>query len=72
VEAQSIEIFFSIEWKENQSWNFNLMKLIMENVLSSSTLLKTVIMVNSTSFKYSKNALTTMTFETKLPHNLFV
>jgi hypothetical protein len=44
----------------------------MEKVLSSSTLPKTIIMVNSTSFKYSKNALTTMTFETKLPHNIIV
>jgi hypothetical protein len=44
----------------------------MEKVISSSTLPKTVILVNYTSFKYSKNALTTMTFETKLPHNLVV
>jgi len=48
------------------------MKLIMEKVLSSSTLPKTIIMVNSTSFNYSKNVLTTMTFETKLLHNLVV
>ncbi len=48
------------------------MKLIMEKVLSSCTLPKTIIMVNFTSLKYSKNALTTMTIETKLPHNLVV
>lgn len=44
----------------------------MEKVFSSSTLLKTIMLVSSTSFKYSKNALATMTFETKLPHNLVV
>jgi hypothetical protein len=48
------------------------MKLTMEKVLSSSTLPKTIIMVNSTSFKYFKNALTVMAFETKLLHNLVV
>jgi hypothetical protein len=44
----------------------------MEKVFSSSTLPKTIIMANSTSFKYSNKLATTMALEAKHPHNFVV
>jgi hypothetical protein len=45
------------------------MKLIVQKVLSSSTLPKTITMANSTSFTYFDNSKAIMALEAICPHN---
>jgi hypothetical protein len=46
------------------------MKLIVEKALSSSTLCKTIIMANSTRFKYFNNLVVVMQSKAKNPCNV--